>query len=108
MRKRGSSGWLKNAAGQFVGAADGWHRLEDFPPQGERPAVAEPELCQPFYWEEKQQLFKKSCNLSDWMECLLNLLGLFYTSIEGICNVTERTPCQTHSEWTDSVFFTAS
>lgn len=29
---------------------------------------------------------KKSCNLSDRMECLLNLLGLFYTSIERICN----------------------
>lgn len=59
MRKRGSSGWLKNAAGQFVGAVDGWHRLEDFLPQGERPAVAEPGLCHPFYWE-KQQPFKCS------------------------------------------------
>lgn len=60
MRKRGRSGWLKNAAGRFVVAADGWHRLEDFPPQGERPAVAQPGPCQPFYWGEKQQLFKKT------------------------------------------------
>lgn len=39
MGTSGSSGWPKNAAGQFVGAADGWHRPEGFPPQGERPAV---------------------------------------------------------------------
>lgn len=43
---------------------------------------------------------KKTCNLSDWMECLLNPSGLFYTSIQGICNVTERILCRSHSERT--------